>query len=110
MAILQEEGNKALVQAEAVHANGNPIITNLKDRGPEDQLLVYPNPSSGKMTICLYSYQKADYSITDVHGRIVKEGSLEPGDALDITSLAKGIYNVRVFTGKIFLSKKIIRE
>ncbi|MCE3258586.1 MAG: Secretion system C-terminal sorting domain, partial [Bacteroidetes bacterium] len=94
MAILQEEGNKAMVQAEALYANGNPILTGVKEMNSEGQLIVYPNPTRGKINICLPSYQEGDYKISDVQGSVVKEGRLQPSESIDISSLAKGIYSL----------------
>lgn len=84
--------------------------------GPEsnedNDLHVYPNPTSGKL---FFSYSNTTslmhVIIYDVNGRNVLEAQIDPGSALDIAVLEKGIYIVSAWdehSRYIYTSKFIV--
>jgi len=66
---------------------------------------LYPNPTSGKTTVKFESENAAKYviSVVDVTGRIIIRDELTAAEGinmheLDLTSVARGIYLVRMET------------
>jgi len=79
---------------------------------------VYPNPSTGLMTISVDSKETttSEISILDVQGKTVKQindpliGNGANQFNLDITDLPVGIYFARIATPKGMLYKKLVKE
>ncbi len=75
------------------------------------QLIVSPNPSSGVFTINLpVIVDRLNYSVIDQLGKIVFKGIVEdPGSQqdLDFSVLPDGIYNLRIYTDKENVVKRI---
>ncbi|MFD2727057.1 RagB/SusD family nutrient uptake outer membrane protein [Hyunsoonleella rubra] len=75
------------------------IVLSVKDvTNKEDNLLVYPNPSSGIFKIS----ENIKYSIYDITGRLILSGK---GKTIDLSAQEKGVYFLR-FNGN---TKSIIR-
>ncbi|MCE3226499.1 MAG: hypothetical protein K0S32_1050 [Bacteroidetes bacterium] len=110
MAILQEEGNKALVQAEAVLASGGQIITGLKTNSNEMELRIAPNPATNKLYVCLNSGETSDFYIIDAIGREVLKGNFSSYTNIDISGLETGLYTLVVQNEKGKVNKKLIKE
>ena len=73
---------------------------------------LYPNPSSGIFNINIEGLNVgADIFILDLSGRVIKEQSISVRDnsiIVDLSSSPKGIYFVKIVTGKSTISKKLI--
>ncbi|MDB5271402.1 MAG: hypothetical protein JWP58_4442 [Hymenobacter sp.] len=78
--------------------------------GPEEQVIVYPNPHSRNVTV-YFPGTTGQLTLTDSMGRVVREqAGFAPG-LLNLGKLAAGAYLLRVVTreGKVF-TRKIIRQ
>ncbi|MFH2142045.1 MAG: T9SS type A sorting domain-containing protein, partial [Bacteroidota bacterium] len=77
----------------------------------ENSLLIYPNPANEKLTIksCGKILQ---IEIIDYFGRVIKTVSeiKEPEKTIDVSSLPKGLYLVRVYGEGIVKTEKFIKE
>jgi len=103
----------------AITPGASNIIT-LADRhkGPEEHLLVYPNPTRDLLRIRLSGTgadagSRASVRLTDLSGRTVfisQPGSQHPLDALeiDVSGIVPGIYFLVVETGNLVYSEKVI--
>ena len=63
-------------------------------------LSVFPNPSEKLLTIDFHDLipQNASYSIHDVYGRLIMEGSINTSlETLDLTMMSKSIYFLSVY-------------
>ncbi|MFK7771349.1 MAG: T9SS type A sorting domain-containing protein [Saprospiraceae bacterium] len=82
------------------------IITSLNHLNPENELSIFPNPTSNR--IYLNSTFSSDlFQILNLAGREIRNGQLE-NSSLDISNLAKGIYFIRIKKeGTIFFGKII---
>jgi len=90
----------------------NPVVTNARNA-----IEIYPNPSSGKVTInCdLEEGEIANVRIVDAMGKLVKAQELKLGNnkvSLSNAKFSNGLYNFiittshgRTFNNKILLSK-----
>ncbi|MBL4905376.1 MAG: T9SS type A sorting domain-containing protein [Flavobacteriaceae bacterium] len=74
-----------------------------------DGFKMYPNPSNGN-TIFFSVQQDAKVEIYSVLGRLVlKKEISQANNNLDISSLARGIYLVRIQSGNQFITKKLLK-
>jgi hypothetical protein len=78
-------------------------------------LSVYPNPSSGVVTISLEGYEgkKTDLRIMNVIGNVVyrevvQDPSAHFAKTLDLTKLAKGLYYVKIEAANYSEVRKVI--
>jgi hypothetical protein len=85
-----------------VGINSNNVVTS---SGVE----MYPNPTEGKINLEL----STNYEVTIINslGQVVHEAKLNSGKhELDLVHLAKGLYVVKVKSGKDLVTIKVIRE
>ena len=74
------------------------------------RLTLYPNPSPGTIKIQGLR-ENYHYILNDLQGRPVISGWLSPGnETIDITSLGKGTYIIKLTAGDEIITKKIIIE
>ena len=59
-------------------------------------LRIYPNPASEYLYVKLAEPQTADYNIYNIMGQIVKKGTLQGDDVINISSLKKGTYFMKI--------------
>lgn len=81
----------------------------------QPRFLVFPNPCGNLLVIEFQdpNIHFENYIIHDVYGRIALSGDLEPGKIvyhLDLTSLPKGSYILRVQSATEILHKTIIKS
>ena len=89
LAILQEESNKAVVQAEKSTENSSIILG--VNSVVNNEISLYPNPA--KDFITLEDVNKdAEYSITSIGGRIILSSKKLNSNTIDIRNLDLGIY------------------
>jgi hypothetical protein len=97
MAILQQNVNKEVVQAEATSPSDQTVITGLP--GIEANLFqaMFPNPSNGILNIDLKPKENITMEIFSSQGKLVKSMNLQPGTSMiNIEDLAAGSYIVRL--------------
>ena len=73
---------------------------------------VYPNPANDKLFIKSnldYPFQKISYTIVDLFGRTIFENILNISEYIDISSLADGVYFIRVTEDKNSSTAKFIK-
>ena len=75
------------------------------------ELSIYPNPTTGELTITNYELRIENVAIFDVYGRNVLPHTAYriPHTVIDISELQAGIYFVRITTEKEIVMKKIIK-
>jgi hypothetical protein len=75
-------------------------------------LAVFPNPSSGAVTITSTVNAPASIVITELNGRIVSEGAVTSAGqlrrAVDLGQEPKGVYVVRITTGAEVLTRRLV--
>jgi len=86
-------------------------ITGIRTQKFEPELKIYPNPvTSGKVTVESKTSEKINtIQVIDLQGRIVK--TIEPNQyktEIELSSLIKGMYYLRIQTEYSLLSKKIV--
>ncbi|MBS1739419.1 MAG: T9SS type A sorting domain-containing protein, partial [Bacteroidetes bacterium] len=89
---------------------GYSSVLELRFGTPQFEVSILPNPTDG-IFIVKGSEHYTSLQIIDIHGRVLKEQTLGMVNAkIDITSLASGVYTVRVFSEGIVVNIKLIKE
>jgi Secretion system C-terminal sorting domain len=79
-----------------------------------DKVSIYPNPSKGIFTLGIGNSIPKNIEVTDVTGKIIlsknnfQNSSSEV--ALDLSSVSKGVYFVKIATDEQTVTKKIIKN
>ncbi|MCL1850105.1 MAG: T9SS type A sorting domain-containing protein, partial [Bacteroidetes bacterium] len=77
----------------------------------ENNIKVYPNPTTGELRITNYKLRITNVEIFDVYGRKILSHTAHrtPNTVLDISDFSTGIYFVKITTEKGIMNKKIIK-
>lgn len=71
-----------------------------------DMMVVYPNPTQGELTLCLEGLRR--YEIIDMNGKTVMQGQAnEKRHAIDVSTLASGLYLVKAYNGQSWNISKV---
>jgi hypothetical protein len=71
--------------------------------GDADDLLLYPNPCSGQLTVSpVPGGEECTVAVYGIDGRLVHALALQPGEstAVDLTGVEAGLYIARVVSGE----------
>jgi hypothetical protein len=100
------------------HIEKNPIFTacdsaminSIDEVSNSDQISIYPNPATDKITVVLNSVNTSvSYYVYDMMGAIVSQGSAQNNKfEISLTGVDAGLYIVRIESGEQKLQKKII--
>ncbi|MDD2965150.1 MAG: T9SS type A sorting domain-containing protein, partial [Bacteroidales bacterium] len=112
-----QEDHDASGGAYAEDAGSAYIFKNTASSGISDAsangISIYPNPTSGKLTIESGQWILRNIEITDITGKIIinypssmKNSNLE----IDLSGFERGIYLVRISTDKEVFAAKIVKE
>ncbi|MDR0205726.1 MAG: T9SS type A sorting domain-containing protein [Bacteroidales bacterium] len=86
------------------------VVTNAieEKRAEKENIVIYPNPTTGQLRITNYELRIENVEVFDVCGKKQKIESREQNE-IDITNLQAGIYFIKIKTEKGTISKKIIK-
>ena len=92
---------------------GNPCqrITTINDEVNNHVLLIYPNPTSGIVTIELdskFQTTKTQITVYDMIGRIVYETTIPKSTSLSLQMLTTGIYFINLKLNDLSITRKLI--
>jgi hypothetical protein len=78
--------------------------------GQIEELVVYPNPTRDLITVRLERELITAITVNDLRGGVLFESAIIPTNStqLDLSSLPKGMYLLRVQTKKTFFNRKIL--
>ena len=89
----------------------------VKQVSSPDEMVVYPNPSSGHITIDVNmpGKGKADLTITDMNGKVVYSEQLPETDGkiskeIDLSKNGKGMYSIRLSKGGKVIVEQVVVE
>jgi endoglucanase Acf2 len=74
---------------------------------------LYPNPVAGTLTIESAHVQFSEFRITDMRGMIVRQQTLTAGQtssSVDVTSLAKGVYLLYVYSAEGVSIQRFVKQ
>ena len=80
--------------------------SNIVQDDTEPDILLYPNPSSGKAVISknLSQFGGCWMEVRDVHGRIYLSSKLDENETIfekDLSFLSSGLYNLQIYCDEI---------
>ncbi len=86
---------------------GLPIITNISEKSTDDYIHLFPNPAINSVHVSgTKSFRKANYTITDLNGRVLKKGSLpDQENELSVQSFSEGLYLLKIESTEIYIHK-----
>jgi photosystem II stability/assembly factor-like uncharacterized protein len=73
-------------------------------------LSVYPNPANDILNINVKSTEDLNYLIYNVIGGVVQKGKLDTNNQIDISTLAKNVYILKVYNNNESFSSKFIKR
>ena len=72
---------------------------------------MYPNPTNGSIRIKYNSQEISNYEIYNIHGTILKKGSiLSEEQLIDISNFSTGIYIIKIGYANSAIYRKIVKE
>ena len=80
------------------------------DEETKNTIFVYPNPTKGKLFLENIPNEKVSLEILDISGKRVYSAEKIIGKAIDISSLAKGIYEIKMKGKNWIWNQKLIKQ
>ena len=90
-----------------------PHLLNTESFLTSEDVQVYPNPSSNKITLSFNKGAEADFSVFDLLGKLViyqPNVSISQSQSMDVSKLNNGVYFVRINSDEGTITKKIIKK
>lgn len=85
-------------------------VLNSADDVHQEELSVYPNPTTKFVTINNLQNSFAVMQLFDVRGKLIKEFQVRPKDKIDVSSLSSGVYLYCIQNGSTTNRGRIIKE
>lgn len=115
--ILQNNASTALSLAEIeVYGENSASLStksllNWGSEGDNEMFVINSNPVKELTTIQLKTFETAEYQIFNSNGQIILSGMLYNGlNTIDFSDFSSGIYLIKVLSGLISKTKKIIKN
>ena len=90
-----------------------PHILNTESFLTSEDVQLYPNPATDKITLNFNKGEEADFSVFDVLGELViyqPNVSISQSHTIDVSKLNKGVYFVRINSDAGTTTKKMIKK
>jgi hypothetical protein len=111
LAILQEEGSKSFVQAEAADPSTNDVISSTGELNNKPGFNVFPNPSNGIVNVQFKQLNNAILSVYSTDGKLLIQKFIVTYETqLDLSNLPAANYVLMVESEMGKLSKLITRK
>ena len=109
--VLDNSGNLTFTKIDCPDIS----TTKVQDLKTMNKIIVYPNPTSEKITINVKNgdLKKVKYSICDINGKLIQQGKIKNNNqVLDISSFDPGVYLIKIDDkkGNLISTNKIIKN
>ena len=97
----------------SLHLFNNTLGMNSYDENTEENISIYPNPSSGLLTLVWKEeLNVTQLSVFDTQGKLCLDRNISYGNSkeIDISNLDDGVYYVKVFSEKEIYTKRIVKK
>ena len=94
--------NPAIITNTTVNKNATAGINSLE----LEEVSIFPNPTHGEFTLQLP--ENGSFVIYDLMGKVVLQQQVESTQKINVSSLAKGWYNLHISTSKGSVLKKLV--
>ncbi len=85
--------------------------TGLNELSKNSEISIYPNPNTGIFTVAFVSAGQHQVNVVDVTGRLINSTSTESQKAeINISNMAAGVYYVKVSSGDVNSTYKIVKQ
>lgn len=84
------------------------LTTGLSQSMGNESLKIYPNPATSQ--IAIQGIAVAKYEVVDLLGRSVLTNNLTEKNTIDISSISKGTYILKLYNSEKIITKKFIKE
>jgi len=112
-------GNK-IPLLKVVEQNGSPStiefrgVTNyasIATQNNTNTFEIYPNPANNVLTVNLNNYKNAQIQVIDITGKIVLIiNTTQTKNALDVSSLTKGVYFIKITSNSQSTTKQFVKD
>ncbi len=97
--------------AFCVDATKAPLRTFELNDASQDAFTIYPNPVVSLLEVDTQGLEVQDVRVFNAFGIQVKQAStLEPGNTINVSTLATGTYFIRIVSGDMIVTRKFIKE
>jgi len=92
--------------------NQSKSVSSVSSACKENDIILTPNPTTGKLQVTSYELQVIGIEVFDVYGRNLTPHTtyLASHTSLDITNLASGVYFVKINTNTGVVVKKVVKK
>ncbi len=103
-----------LVASNACHSSTstavvNILITGLDEKNFDNSVLVWPNPSNGKIKIDNATNELMEVSIYSLEGKLIySKNNVSKNEELNISKLSKGLYEIKIKAGEKTMNRKLV--
>lgn len=91
-----------------------PCLTssvNIESFVVNEDVNIYPNPTSGSVNVQLGDLERANYQLFDLTGQQLQQGTLQNNDKLSLEHYSAGIYLLRIYHNNHFIKNiKIVKQ
>jgi len=105
-------GNERIVQNSIdIGAFESPLSIHISDLNKPGNILIFPNPATDKISIYIpeEQFQKGWISIYDLKGNsVLNAETVNPLQEFELSSLARGIYIIKITSGEFIKTEKIM--
>ncbi len=90
----------------------NQLVGLKNDKLEEQRITIYPNPTTGLITVTGLSVEPARITVYNVLGGLVHDQELNGSNErfIDLSALPGGLYLIQVQYGQMTLRKKVIKQ
>jgi DNA-binding beta-propeller fold protein YncE len=88
---------------------GNVSTSDFSISPKENKISIFPNPSSGKLTIASNHLSKYKINIINTSGVLLKSFQLS-ANTIDISNLSQGVYFLQLYNEEETINKKFIKQ
>ncbi|HIC30503.1 MAG TPA: T9SS type A sorting domain-containing protein [Flavobacteriaceae bacterium] len=71
---------------------------------------IYPNPTKNTVSIDLKDNNKAEITIYDLNGRVIKSQIIKSKEKINMSELANGIYLIKIITNGEIITKRVVKQ
>lgn len=96
--VLDQNGVETSIPTNTVRRLELAAISTFNDisEWDEDAIFVYPNPTSDKLFFSCKDNQEVTVSVYSMNGQLLQSEQMNTSESLNVSSLAKGMYIIRI--------------
>ncbi|HEX7413224.1 MAG TPA: T9SS type A sorting domain-containing protein [Bacteroidia bacterium] len=92
----------------AGNSNGCTVAGIKQFANSNEQVTIYPNPTSNQFSIEANTTDKLTLELYDVNGRLVLTKSVSGKSTIDVSSLNEGVYTISIISNEGVVNKKVV--